>query len=156
MSLIFSLNMITCFAEFSCDACITHASVSAISESSLTAAIRRAVIVHTIVLLKKQRQNSLSLYHNSVTHLRPFRGHYKDFSFDFWISKSQYSETSPSGQLYSRDNSFQGAQNLVPEKCSHNLCIILLLLLKGHLYSGEGDTFSGSENLSLTSIQGTP
>ena len=31
----------------------------------------------------------------------------------------------------------------------------LLPLQKGHLYSGENDTFSGSRNLDLTSIQGT-
>ena len=34
-----------------------------------------------------------------------------------------YSVTSPLGYLYSRDTSIQGAQNLVPEKCSDNLCI---------------------------------
>ena len=31
----------------------------------------------------------------------------------------------------------------------------LLPLLKGHLYSGERNTFSGSRNAALTSIQGT-
>ena len=45
--------------------------------------------------------------------------------------------------------------NLVPEKSSHNLCI-LFPLFKGHLYSGERDNFSRSRNLGLTSFQGTP
>ena len=45
--------------------------------------------------------------------------------------------------------------NLVPGKSPHNLCI-LFPLLKGHLYSGERDNFSRSQNLGLTSFQGTP
>ena len=69
MSIVFSLNMITCFAEFPCDACITHASVSAISESSLTAAIRRAVIVHTSVLFKKRNRDQI-VYHTAIYKLR--------------------------------------------------------------------------------------
>ena len=41
---------------------------------------------------------------------------------------------------------------LAPEKRPHNL----LSLLGGPLYSGERDTFSGSQNLGLTFIQETP
>ena len=37
--------------------------------------------------------------------------------------------------LWLWDTSIQGPQNLVPEKCSHTLCIFCLALLKGHLYS---------------------
>ena len=59
------------------------------------------------------------------------------------------------GDLYSRDTSIQGTENLVPEKCSQ-IILLLLPLLKGHLYSGERDTFSASLNLVLTSFQGIP
>ena len=54
------------------------------------------------------------------------------------------------------DTSVQGTppQNLVLKKCSHNLCICYLCPL-GHLYSGERDTVSGSQNPDSTSIQGT-
>ena len=38
-----------------------------------------------------------------------------------YLDKSLYSETSPLGNLYSKDTSIQGTQNTVPEKCSHNL-----------------------------------
>ena len=59
------------------------------------------------------------------------------------------------GDLYSRETSIQGTENLVPEKCSH-IILHLLPLLNGHLYSGARDTFSVSLNLVLTSFQGTP
>ena len=52
--------------------------------------------------------------------------------------------------------SIQGTQNLAPEKCSYNLCIHYLYYMKGRLYSGERDTFSGSRSPLLNSIQGTP
>lgn len=38
--------------------------------------------------------------------------------------------------------SIKGMQNLVPEKCLHNL---LSSLFKEHLYSGKRDSFSGSQ-----------
>ena len=59
------------------------------------------------------------------------------------------------GDLYSRDTSIEGTENLVPEKCSQ-IILLLLPLLKGHLYSGVRDTFSASLNLVLTSFQGIP
>ena len=37
-----------------------------------------------------------------------------------------YSVTSLLGYRFSRDTSIQGAQNLVPKKCSDNLCICYL------------------------------
>ena len=57
-----------------------------------------------------------------------------------------YSGTSPLGHLYPRDTSIQGTQNLVAKKCLHNLCV-------SYLY--WRDTFRGSRNPGLTSIQGT-
>ena len=54
-------------------------------------------------------------------------------------TKYYYSVTSPLGHLFSRNSSIQRKQNLVPEKRSHNICIVLPLL-KGP----ERDTFSRS------------
>ena len=52
--------------------------------------------------------------------------------------------------LYSRDNSIQGIQNFVPEKCSNNLCT-RYLRLKGHL----GTLFFWVRKPGLTSPPGT-
>ena len=54
----------------------------------------------------------------------------------------EYSGTFPLGHLYSSNTSIQETQNMVPEKCSHNLCICYL--------------YYGSRKLGFTSIQGTP
>ena len=40
-----------------------------------------------------------------------------------WNNCEIYSETSPLGQLYSRDSFIQDTQTLFPEKHPHNLCI---------------------------------
>ena len=53
---------------------------------------------------------------------------------------SEYSVTSPLGKLVSRDTSVQGRQNVVPEKCSHNLRI-LLPLLKDSSIQAKGTLF---------------
>ena len=71
-----------------------------------------------------------------------------------------YTGASSLGHLYSRDTwwtpPFQGTQNLVPEKCSHNLCICYLYWRDcTPLFRGMGHFF-GSRNLGLTSIQRTP
>ena len=57
------------------------------------------------------------------------------------------------------DTSIQG----IPPFRGHKICslknvhiIFVSFISVVHLYSGERDTFSGSENLGLTSIQGTP
>ena len=70
--------------------------------------------------------------------------------------KCDYSGTSPLGHLYARDVSIQETQNLVTEKCSHNRCICNLFVRDIGLYSGERDTFTGSQNQDLTSTDGTP
>ena len=70
------------------------------------------------------------------------------------IAGHDCSGTSPLGSLYSWDTSIQGTQNLVPEKPS-SWSLNVLPLLKGHLFSGERNAFSGSQNPGLTSIQGT-
>ena len=57
---------------------------------------------------------------------------------------NRYSGTSP------WDTSIQGIQKMFTSS------LYLLPLLKGHLYSGERDTFSRSRHPGLTSIQGTP
>lgn len=44
------------------------------------------------------------------------------------------------GLHYSRDTSIQGKQNLVPKKCSHDLCICYLYLRKTSIISGVRDT----------------
>ena len=64
-------------------------------------------------------------------------------NYNAWMTCSGIS---PLGHLYSKNTSIhdQGTQNLVPEKCSHNLCI-------GYLYcrdtfiQGKGQYFWGSE-----------
>ena len=43
--------------------------------------------------------------------------------------------------LYSRDNSIQGIENFVPEKCSDNLCTCYLRL-KGHFFLGRKAGFN--------------
>ena len=43
--------------------------------------------------------------------------------------------------LYSRDNSIQGIENFVPEKCSDNLCTCYLRL-KGHFFLGPKTGFN--------------
>ena len=55
--------------------------------------------------------------------------------------------------LYSTENSLQGAHNLVPENVQ--IIFVFNLLSKKHLYPGERDTFCGSRDPGLTSIQGT-
>ena len=67
----------------------------------------------------------------------------------FKNNEQHYSETSPLGPLNSGDTNFGPGKMFT-------LSLYLLPLMKGHLYSGERDTFSGSQNPSLTSIQGTP
>ena len=57
-------------------------------------------------------------------------------------SPQGYSGTSPLGHPYPRDSSIQETQNLVT--------------IKTRPYSGERNTFSGSQNPVLSSIQGTP
>ena len=57
-------------------------------------------------------------------------------------SPQGYSGTSPLGHPYPRDSSIQETQKVVT--------------IKTHAYSGERDTFSGSQNPGLTSIHGTP
>ena len=58
-----------------------------------------------------------------------------------------YSGTSPLGHLYSGDITFGPGKMFIQS-------LYPLPLLKGHLYSGERDTFSGSRRPVLTSIQG--
>lgn len=53
------------------------------------------------------------------------------------------------GNLHSGDSKF-GPGKMFTES------LYLLPLLKGYFYSGERNTFSGSRNPGLTSIQGTP
>ena len=53
------------------------------------------------------------------------------------------------GQLHSGDSKF-GPGKMFTES------LYLLPLLKGYFYSGERNTFSGSRNPGLTSIQETP
>ena len=55
--------------------------------------------------------------------------------------------------LYSTDNSIQRVHNLVPENVQ--IVFVFNLLSKEHLYPGERDTFCGSRDPGLTSIQGT-
>ena len=55
--------------------------------------------------------------------------------------------------LYSTDNSIQRVHNLVPETVQ--IIFVFNLLSKEHLYPGERDTFCGSRDPGLTSIQGT-
>ena len=71
-------------------------------------------------------------------------------SFLLFVTSNNYnawmtcSGISPLGHLYSKNTSIheQGTQNLVPEKCSHNLCIGYLSLLQGHIFSAERDNIS--------------
>ena len=65
------------------------------------------------------------------------------------INRVLYSGSSPlDTSVHSGDTKFGRGQIFL-------LSFNLLPLLKGHLYSGEGDTFSGSQIPGLTSIQGT-
>lgn len=49
------------------------------------------------------------------------------------------------GDLYSRDTSIQGTENLAPEKMFIYITFVFVnSILTGHLYSGERDSFSGS------------
>ena len=60
------------------------------------------------------------------------------------------------GLHYSRDTSIQGKQNLVPKKCSHDLCICYLYLRKTSTISGVRDTLCAPKPWFITSIKGTP
>ena len=62
---------------------------------------------------------------------------------------TNYSGTSPLRHLYSSNTSIRGTKNLVPEKCSHNLCIC-------YLYWRETSIQGEGPNPGFTSIQGTP
>ena len=59
--------------------------------------------------------------------------------------KHLYHRTSPLGHLYSRDTSIQGTQNLVSEKCSHNLCICYVYWRDTTSFQGKGTLFLGLE-----------
>jgi len=50
---------------------------------------------------------------------------------NFSCALCHYSGTSPLGHLYLRDTSIQGTQNLVLEKCSHNLCPVSVSSIEG-------------------------
>ena len=65
------------------------------------------------------------------------------------------SGTSPLGSLYSWDTSIQGTQNLVPEKNFHIIFECVTAIEGTPLFRGKEQWFSGSQNLGLTSIQGT-
>ena len=59
--------------------------------------------------------------------------------------------------LYSTDTSIQRTKNLVPEKCSHCLCIATSIEGSRRDISVQGkNTFCGPRDPGLTSIQGTP
>ena len=55
------------------------------------------------------------------------------------VSTVKYSGTSPLGHFYLRDTSIKGTQNLLTEKCSHNLCICDLYSTS--LFRGKGHFF---------------
>lgn len=68
-------------------------------------------------------------------------------SFLLFVTSNNYnawmtcSGISPLGHMYSKTTSIhdQGTQNLVPEKCSHNLCIVSVTSIAGtHLFSRKG------------------
>ena len=60
------------------------------------------------------------------------------------------------GLHYSRDTSIQGKQNLVPKKCSHDLCICYLYLRETSIISGVRDTLCAPNPWFITSIKETP
>ena len=68
-------------------------------------------------------------------------------SFLLFVTSNNYNAwttcrgISPLGHLYSKNTSIHDQTNLVPEKCSHNLCIGYLYI-EGHIYSAERDNIS--------------
>ena len=78
-------------------------------------------------------------------------------SFLLFVTSNNYNAwttcrgISPLGHLYSKNTSIHDQTNLVPEKCSHYLCI-------GYLYCRDtfiqrkGTIFLGSRNQGLTSL----
>ena len=90
------------------------------------------------------------------------------FTFPFWrlprrLHKKQKQEQSYSGasslvQLYSRDPSTQGTQNVVPEKCSNNFCICYIYWRNTSIQRTQNLLPQKcSHNLCfVTSIEGTP
>ena len=51
------------------------------------------------------------------------------------------------GHFYSRDTSIQGTKNLVPVKCSHNLCICYLYLFYQHQWNTKWAFVRKLENI---------
>ena len=80
-------------------------------------------------------------------------------SFLLFVTSNNYnawmtcSGISPLGHMYSKTTSIhdQGTQNLVPEKCSHNLCIGYLYCRDTFIQRKGTIIFLGSRNQGLTS-----